>query len=48
MKRRCAWSAAAAFAAGCAGKMPMTADEFRQVVSTVVSRNLRTWEAAEN
>lgn len=31
MRGRVAWVLAAALAAGCAGKMPMTADEFRQM-----------------
>lgn len=31
MKARVAWILAAGLAAGCAGKMPMTADEFRQM-----------------
>lgn len=31
MKRRVGWALVAVLAAGCAGKMPMTADEFRQM-----------------
>ncbi len=44
MRGRVAWVLVAVFAAGCAGKMPMTADEFRQMAPGAFMGSVQNFE----